>query len=61
MTSEHEHLAEADRHIAESRQRIEEQKLRIAELVRDGHSTDTSVELLQQFQESLRLMEDIAQ
>jgi hypothetical protein len=55
MSIEHEHLAEADRHIAESRQRIEEQNNRIAELTRDGHPTTAAIELLRQFEETLRL------
>ena len=57
MPNEPEHLAEAERHITEHKQRIADQESRIAKLTADGHPTTDSLNLLKQFQETLRLAE----
>jgi hypothetical protein len=46
-----------NRRIAEGRQRVAEQEARVAELRRDGQSTEDATKLLTEIKETLRLMQ----
>ena len=58
MTSEHEHLGQADRHIAQAERHIAQQKKLIEKLERDGsRDIDVPVSLLRALELALRAFE----
>src|SRR5262245_7906586 len=51
-------LDQARRHVAEAASRIEEQERRIEDMLREGHDTTEAERLLENFIETLRVMQD---
>jgi len=57
MARERKKLEDTNKRIAEGRQRVAAQEARIAELRRDGQSTEDATRLLNEIKETLRLMQ----
>jgi hypothetical protein len=49
------HLAQAEQHVALGDQQVARQRALVAELERDGHDTQSSRDLLEQFEEMQKL------
>jgi hypothetical protein len=49
------HLAMAERHVAQGEGHVARQRELVAQLERDGHDTDSSLQLLNQFEDLLAI------